>query len=207
MPQDTTSLLNVVDTEPDDDIVPFINLESALSDHPCSCTKIGLSVFVEGIIVYIAGWVVRSVTKQVSCKECSLALISPASECTSALLKMKNKIGLVPSPSVVQIVRHCEIVLRSCVNIKRVVPGQWEKMLVSRMLVEMPSDLFVELNDHFMETSKGGQVGPIPFPLPILKIPEISSYILSCVLQIHSYDKETTYNLFRQFAFIYSHAY
>ena len=95
VPQDTTSLLNVVDTEPDDDIVSFINFESALSDHPYSCTKIGLSVFVEGIIVYIAGWVVRSVTKQVSCKECSLALISPASECRSALLKLKNNCGLV----------------------------------------------------------------------------------------------------------------
>ena len=91
VPQDTTSLLNVVDTEPDDDIVPFINFESALSDHPYSCTRIGLSVFVEGIIAYIAGWVVRSVTKQVYCKECALSLISPASECTSALLKLKKQ--------------------------------------------------------------------------------------------------------------------
>ena len=86
--QDTTALLNVVDTEPDDDIVSFINFESALSDHPYSCTNTGLSVFVEGIIVYIAGWVLRSVTKQVSCKECSLALISPASECTSGVICM-----------------------------------------------------------------------------------------------------------------------
>ena len=72
-----------------------------------------------------------------------------------ALLKLKNNGGLVvPSPSVVHSVGHCEMVLPSCINIKRLVPGQWEKMLVSRMLVEMPSDLFVELNDHFMKSSK-----------------------------------------------------
>ena len=58
--QDTTSLLNIKDTEPDE-IVPSITFESALCDHTYSSFK-GLSTFVEGILEYIAGWVVRCYT-------------------------------------------------------------------------------------------------------------------------------------------------
>jgi len=39
------------------------------------------------------------------------------------------------------------------VNIKKVIPGEWERLLVSRMLLDILCDLFPELNDHFMETS------------------------------------------------------
>ena len=158
VPQDTTSLLSVVvETDPDPDvIVPAITFESALCDHTYSVSKPGLSTFVEGVVEYIAGWVVRAVSKKISCNRCAIALVRPASECTSALLKLKNNGGLVvPSLSVVRIVRHCEIVLRSCINVKKVVCGQWEQMLVSRMLLELPTDLFVDLKDHFIVTSKG----------------------------------------------------
>ena len=154
VPQDTTSLLNVGVTE-SDQTVPSITFESALFDHTYSNIKDGLSTFVEGILEYIAGWVVRSVTKNVSCQQCSLALVRPAQQSTSALLTLKNNGGLVvPSASVVRIVKQCEIVLRSSINVKRVLPGQWEKMLVSSMLTGMPSDLFPELVEHSIETSK-----------------------------------------------------
>ena len=116
--------------------------------------SLGLSAFLEGILEYIAGWVVRSVSKKVSC-QCSFVLVRPAqaNEYTSALLTLKNNGGLVvPSASVLRIVRQCEIVLRSCVNIKKVVPGQWKGILVSKMLAEMPSDIFPELNEHSIET-------------------------------------------------------
>ena len=55
VPQDTTSLLN--------EIVPSITFESALCDHMHSSVKAGLSTFVEGILTYVAGWVVCRVIK------------------------------------------------------------------------------------------------------------------------------------------------
>ena len=60
----------------------------------------------------------------------------------------------MPSVSVMRIVKQGEVVLRSCVDIERVLPGQWERMLVSRMLAEMPSDVFPELLEHSIESSK-----------------------------------------------------
>ena len=77
-------------------------------------------------------------------------------ESTNALLIIKNNVGLVvPSVSVMKIVKHCEVIMRSSVNIKKVVSGEWERLLVSRMLLDIPCDLFHELNQHFMETSMG----------------------------------------------------
>ena len=70
-------------------------------------------------------------------------------------MTLKNNGGLVvPSVSVLRIVKQCEIVLRSCVNVKRVFPGQCERVVVSRMLAEMPTDIFPELLEHSLETSK-----------------------------------------------------
>ena len=46
-----------------------------------------------------------------------------ARECTSALLTFA-----VPSVSMLCVVTHCGIVLGSCVNVKRVLPGHWERV-------------------------------------------------------------------------------
>ena len=73
-----------------------------------------------------------------------------ASESTNALLIIKNNGGLViPSVSVMKIVKHCEVIMRSSVNIKRVVSEEWEKLLVSRMLLDMPCDLFLRVETTF----------------------------------------------------------
>ena len=71
-------------------------------------------------------------------------------------MTLKNNGGLVvPLKSVLRIVKQCGIILRSCVNVKKVAPGQWQKMCVSRMLNEMPPDLFPGLLEHSIETSNG----------------------------------------------------
>ena len=70
--------------------MPSLTFESALCNHTYSSVKASLSVFVEGILEYIAGWVVRTVTKYVSCQQCSLALVMPAQECTSATVDIKK---------------------------------------------------------------------------------------------------------------------
>ena len=131
-----------------DEIKPVLTFEIALCDRAYSCTNIGLSTFVGGIVEYIAAWGVQKVTKYVLCKE-----FSSASECTSAFLIIKNN-GRLVVPSV-SVIKHCEVVMGSSKNIKKVVSGEWERLLVSRMLIDMPCDLFPELNEHFVETSKG----------------------------------------------------
>jgi len=81
-------------------------------------------------------------TKCVSCKDCSLALVRSASESTNALLIIKNNGGLVILPvSVMKIVKNCEVIMGSSVNITNVVSEEWEKLLVSRIL-DMSCDLF-----------------------------------------------------------------
>ena len=52
-----------------------------------------------------------------------------------------------------RIVRQCEIDLCLCVNIKKVVLGQWKGMLVSKMLFEMLSEVFPKLIEQSIETS------------------------------------------------------
>ena len=153
-PQDSTSILNVMDTKSDES-VSSITFESALIDHTYSKFE-GLGIFVEGILEYIAGWIVRSVSKSVSCQQCAPALVRPVEQCTSSLLTLKNNGGLVvPSISVVRIVRECELVTRSSVNVKKVVSGEWEKMLLPKFMNAMPSDLFPELAEHSLETAEG----------------------------------------------------
>ena len=56
-----------------------------------------------------------------------------------------NGVLLVPSVSVLRIVKQCEIVLQSSVNVKRVLPGQWKRVLVLRMLADMPTDIYCNL--------------------------------------------------------------
>ena len=139
--------MNVNITAEPDKIVPSsITCESALYDDTYSSVTASPSIFVDGSLDYIAGWVALTVRKYVSCQKCSFALVMPAQECTSALLTLKINGGLlVPSVSVLRIVKQCEIVLQSCVNVKRVLPGQWKRVLVSRMLADMPTDMYSNL--------------------------------------------------------------
>ena len=136
-------------------------IESALYDHTYSSVMASASTFVDGRLEYIAGWVVLTVGKYVSCQKCSVALVMPAQECTSALLTLKMNGGLIaPSVSVLRIVKQCEIVLQFCVNIKRVLPGLWKRVFVSRILADMPTDIHSNLFQHLMETSKCIEIHP-----------------------------------------------
>ena len=161
MPQDTTSLLSIVNSAEGETPLPVLTFDRALHDHIYSGSEGSLSLFVEGVLEYISGWVVRKVCEKVSCKDCACSLVAPStnlSSCSASLLKLKNKGGLVvPSASTLQIVRHCELVLRSSVNIKRVHCGKWEQIVVCKMMMDLPDGLFPELKQHFIETAKDFQ--------------------------------------------------
>ena len=77
-------------------------------------------------------------------QQCSLALVGPPQECTLALLTSKNNCGLVvPSTSVLGTVMWCELLLHSCVNVRRVLHCKLDRMLISRMLA-----LDTRVSDH-----------------------------------------------------------
>ena len=152
--QDVTSILNV---ETAADCKSALSFVDALSEHDDVPSVSSLSKFVEGIIEYVAGFVVRKVVTKVNCAECAEALVTETNSSShTGLLQLKNNGGLVvPSSDVIKVVSHCETVVRSSVDIKQVKSGQWEKMTVAKLLATVPEGLFTELNDHFLDTCKG----------------------------------------------------
>lgn len=106
------------------------------------------SQFIDCIATYIAGFVVRDLTKHSKCDQCNVSLIKPSSDGSSYhFLRLKNNGGLLlPSNDVTKIVRMTEV------RFKALPP----KQRVYRYIV--PSILFDTLgssefsNDHFYES-------------------------------------------------------
>ena len=118
--QDDTVSLAAVDMSSvvpaeDSDIAssPFENVASMVLDHSYLPTSFGQ--LTENALVYIAGFVVRKVIRQLSCDVCCNSLVCeavPASFCDSYhLLTLKNNGGLlIPSIGIVKVIRaaqHC----------------------------------------------------------------------------------------------------
>jgi hypothetical protein len=83
-------------------------------------------------------------------------LIQPATSDTRfGLITLKNNGGLVvPSVSVVSIVKHCERFLRSRINVKSVQKYQWESIECLNIIRTMDVSVFPELETHFIETAR-----------------------------------------------------
>lgn len=156
VPQDTTSILNVQRATASEQ-TPVLTFKEALCDHTYAPAVNRLSPFVDGILDYIAGWLVRKVLNVVNCADCATALVkSPEAPSLGGLLELKDNGGLfMPSVDVIKFVRHCEVVLRSTVDVKHVRSGQWEGLVTNKMLSSLPSGLFSHLADHFSSTAKG----------------------------------------------------
>ena len=152
--QDATSILNV---ESKSSETPAIMFSNALKEHDYLPNVNRLSPFVEGIVEYIGGFVVRRVCEKVSCTQCAHSLVQLAGPGHhSGLLHLKNNGGLViPSEDVCTILKHCETLLRSSLNIKHVRRDQWEKMTVLKLMSDMPTNLFSSLENHFLATARG----------------------------------------------------
>ena len=130
VPMDDTSLISVQDETAirTTSVTHGVTFEQALFDHVYSeQTVTALSEFSLGILEYIGGFLIRSLLKKVSCKECLQGLLKPVNQIQSvesfsskSLIQLKNNGGLkVPSDDVLKIPKHSEIVIRSTVNIKQ----------------------------------------------------------------------------------------
>lgn len=85
---------------------PFINIPALVSDHSYLPSRFG--GLVENALVYIAGFVVRKVLRQLSCEVCRWSLVREAvpDSCDTSyhLLTLKNNGGLViPSLGTVKV--------------------------------------------------------------------------------------------------------
>lgn len=119
-----------------------------------------LSLFADGIIVYMAGWVVRKMinSDNFKCLDCRYSLIRPATKSSAAdgLLRIKNNGELVfPSDSVVIILRTCEKYIRSNEFSNKLKVAQWEANFVRYVINQIPTNLFSELDSHFTDSSFG----------------------------------------------------
>lgn len=138
-----------------------IMFEDALIDHSYSTAVMQLSPFIDNVLVYIAGFVVRSVTKRLRCVDCVDALTCEAVVGqTALLLTLKNNGGLLhASNDVIRIIHTAENVLRSSVNCSH--PGSSHKAdsfglkLEMKVLSKLPKNLFESKEQHFNDTSHG----------------------------------------------------
>ena len=120
-----------------------------------------LSLFVENVVVYIAGFVVRNLLKRLHCSVCKAALFNSLNTDTSqcadfGLLNVKNRGGLVsPSGDVVRLCKVSESHFRSHMgpSEKPVATTNLQDLLTCGVLQSfIGADIFTGLTDHTFDT-------------------------------------------------------
>lgn len=133
----------------------------ACFDHDYMPSMTSLSKFVDNVVVYIAGFVVRSLQSELHCEICLASLISVSQEdvCQSdyGLIDIKDRGGLIsPSPDVVAVCKSAEVSVRKFIG-----PGQ-KPILKSSVTMRIENDvlsnfigseIFTSLTDHGLETT------------------------------------------------------
>lgn len=112
-----------------------------------------LSLYVEDVVTYIAGWIARSLQGNIKCMDCALSLTSlvPMQHHDDSLLSIKDNGGLItPSNAVRMICLHAERQFRQDEEIPL------PKFMVSLLRsLPSPTDLFIDLRDHHLQTLSG----------------------------------------------------
>lgn len=118
--------------------------EEAPEFHPTSA-------YIDNIVTYIAGFVVRKVLLRETCPECRLSLISTPQEASSAdysFIRLKNNGGLItPSQSVVKTLKVAETVFRGA-PLKQ----KHHLYVTPYVLCEILPENRVFTEEHFSET-------------------------------------------------------
>lgn len=167
--QDETTTLSLASVDmtcavPADDVEngpsPFQDSNVIMQDHSYLPTQFGH--LVENALVYIAGFVVKSVCKQLQCDTCRSSLITasvPSSLGDSYhLLTLRNNGGLViPSSGTVKVVRTAEQCLRqSGRQDMSSAAHQASALEVSRAVrAKLGSEDVFDLGEHIIDTQYG----------------------------------------------------
>ena len=167
--QDDTSLVHVQTDKNQLNSMENIEQNELFEDGLDSRTylpaTIRLSPFIENVLVYMSGWVVRRVFSLIKCTECAELLACQKGDIESsvegnALLILKDNGGLIhPTKDVVRVVGVAEKVLREMVNIRDVTKvkdrSSWGLKLETKVLNELPNDLFLSKKKHFQDSTDG----------------------------------------------------
>jgi len=128
-------------------------------DYLPSCRS--LSLFVENVVVYIAGYVVRALKSKVSCDICREALqsecmVDDVSRSDFQLLTQKNRGGLVtPTQDVITVCKIAESCIRSAISPaqKMTIGSDVSATLVNNVLMMLiGTKVFNSLADHGLST-------------------------------------------------------
>lgn len=154
-PVDVTTVASIRSSDTDIEL-PL----TSFSDHDDYFRNViagNLSMYVENVVVYIAGFVVRSLRKRVMCNIC-IAVLSHVTQDTQcarrdfALIDCKDHGGLIhPSDDVISLCKASESCFRSNMgpNDKPLLTPNLKRMLVSDVLSSfVGSDIFSELDEH-----------------------------------------------------------
>ena len=116
-----------------------------------------LSMYVENVVLYIAGFVVKRVLAKISCVQCMSAVtVDTLDDAASSLLTRKNRGGLMlPAPDVVLVCKVCERVFRTWFhsNAGKLPAGDKVKARLINDVLRFVLDVevFSCLDDHVLE--------------------------------------------------------
>lgn len=113
-----------------------------------------LSLYVEDVVVYIAGWIARNLQVKLKCMDCALCLTSQhAIPQNNSLIAIKDHGGLIsPSGGVRHVCLRAEKLFREN---DRVTTSQFTVNLLFKLTPDLFTIIFPELRDHHFDTLNG----------------------------------------------------
>lgn len=132
------------------------NAESA--EHSYCGDYDSLSLYVENVVQYIAGSVVRQVSKKLTCIECLQVLLSGEDIEKEGLIKEKDVKGglLNPSNDVVKLCKTAESVIRKNDNMLRKNTKNLMLKLQTEVYAMLPDHMF-QKSDHLFTATEPGE--------------------------------------------------
>ena len=114
-----------------------------------------LSDYIENIVKYIAGWVIKKMLPAIKCSDCREAIVNfaiPTEQ--SLLLQLRNKGGLYhTSKDITTVAIFTEKAIRFHSKTIRATSSNTQYIKIeSTVLQSVPADLFITSSEHFKDT-------------------------------------------------------
>ena len=150
--QDNTSSLTVPRSSSSTLLYSDLDILNIPSANYCGCTMKACK-FCEATCAYIAGFIVRSVSKSLKCQECTESLYYSDQDRLDfmALINIHNRGGLVyPSRNVFELVKLSETFIRK--NVHQISIGQkYLRQKLEISIIKSSGHLFSNLNKHDLD--------------------------------------------------------
>ena len=154
--QDDTQLLGIPTTtnqlDSDASNSNSIQFEDSVLDNCDFIDIVRLSDYVENIVKYIAGWVIKKMLPAINCREAIVNVAIPTEQ--SLLLQLRNKGGLYhTSKDITTVAIFTEKAIRFHSKTIRATSSNTQYIKIeSTVLQSVPADLFITSAEHFKDT-------------------------------------------------------